>query len=180
MPDTILYTLCSVDGCTAPSKAREWCAKHYERWRRHGDPSKINRPKPCRAEGCSLLGAGKGWCDDHFLTGRRRQHHELNRRRRSNPALNDHDKSKTTARRRAMRQMLGDYKQQKGCIDCGFNEHAAALEFDHVRGTKLSTLSAAVAQGWAEQRVWDEVAKCEVRCSNCHAVRTYEQQRQAE
>ena len=29
---------CSIDGCEKPRKARGWCGKHWERWRRHGDP----------------------------------------------------------------------------------------------------------------------------------------------
>lgn len=29
---------CSIDGCDSPVLAREWCAKHYDRWFRHGDP----------------------------------------------------------------------------------------------------------------------------------------------
>jgi hypothetical protein len=30
--------LCSVDGCEQPVQAREFCAKHYRRLMRHGDP----------------------------------------------------------------------------------------------------------------------------------------------
>jgi hypothetical protein len=28
------------------------------------------------------------------------------------------------------------YQLEKGCIDCGFNKHPAALEFDHLPGTE--------------------------------------------
>lgn len=30
---------CSIEGCDAKHFARGWCHKHYERWRRYGDPS---------------------------------------------------------------------------------------------------------------------------------------------
>lgn len=29
---------CSIDGCPKKVKARAWCAMHYDRWRRCGDP----------------------------------------------------------------------------------------------------------------------------------------------
>ena len=32
--------ICAVEGCTKPIKSRDWCAKHYRRWLRHGDPIK--------------------------------------------------------------------------------------------------------------------------------------------
>lgn len=30
--------LCSIEGCTRPSRKRGWCQTHYSRWQRHGDP----------------------------------------------------------------------------------------------------------------------------------------------
>ncbi len=32
---------CSIDGCGKPNFARKWCSKHWNRWRRHGDPLTI-------------------------------------------------------------------------------------------------------------------------------------------
>lgn len=29
---------CSIEGCEQESRSRGWCKKHYERWRRNGDP----------------------------------------------------------------------------------------------------------------------------------------------
>ncbi len=55
-------------------------------------------------------------------------------------------------------------------MDCGYAEHAEALQFDHVRGEKLHNVSQIAA--FSEARLWAEVAKCEVRCANCHAVKT--------
>lgn len=31
--------ICSIDACHKPAKTRGWCATHYTRWIRHGDPS---------------------------------------------------------------------------------------------------------------------------------------------
>jgi hypothetical protein len=30
---------CTVDGCQRPVYARGWCNPHYQRWRKHGDPT---------------------------------------------------------------------------------------------------------------------------------------------
>lgn len=45
------------------------------------------------------------------------------------------------------------------------------LEFDHVRGDKGDNISAMThLVDW--QRIADEIAKCVVRCANCHKRRT--------
>lgn len=36
--------ICSVTGCGSATHAKGWCAKHYRRWRRHGDPTLTLRP----------------------------------------------------------------------------------------------------------------------------------------
>jgi 5-methylcytosine-specific restriction endonuclease McrA len=30
---------CTFPGCGKPEKARGWCTKHYQRWKKHGDPA---------------------------------------------------------------------------------------------------------------------------------------------
>ena len=30
--------ICSIDGCEESVHARDWCQRHYQRWRKHGDP----------------------------------------------------------------------------------------------------------------------------------------------
>lgn len=32
---------CSIEDCEKPSACRTWCWTHYDRWRRHGDPTKL-------------------------------------------------------------------------------------------------------------------------------------------
>lgn len=66
---------------------------------------------------------------------------------------------------------LNAYKLKQGCSDCGYAEHPAALEFDHVYGEKLSTISRLCGNS---KKMWEEVAKCEVVCSNCHSIRTWQ------
>lgn len=41
-----MISQCTVKGCAQPSRARTWCIKHYERWRRNGDPITV-KPRTC-------------------------------------------------------------------------------------------------------------------------------------
>ena len=51
---------CEYEGCLKPKLARGWCAMHYQRWRKHGDPKKTERPAYVQAEPTgSCLHCGK-------------------------------------------------------------------------------------------------------------------------
>jgi hypothetical protein len=65
---------------------------------------------------------------------------------------------------------LRDFLLEHPCVDCGETD-PVVLEFDHVRGTKIAAVSA-LARNASIKTVVDEVAKCEVRCGNCHRRKT--------
>lgn len=69
--------------------------------------------------------------------------------------------------------------KSKPCADCGEKFHPVAMAFDHVPGTAkrldISTLVRRGSIGLARA----EVAKCEIVCANCHAVRTFVRREQA-
>jgi len=88
--------------------------------------------------------------------------------RRKNPA----EKERTRKYQQAKRDLINSVKLQRGCIVCGYNEHAAALDFNHVRGKKLFNVSQDPKV--AVQKLLDEIAKCDVICANCHRIHTYE------
>lgn len=61
----------------------------------------------------------------------------------------------------------------RGCADCGYRGHAAALDFDHLPGSvKLFDIGGSVAK-YSLEVLLAEVTKCEVVCANCHRVRTF-------
>ena len=66
------------------------------------------------------------------------------------------------------KRWLKEYLATHPCVDCGIDD-PDVLEFDHVRGTKDFTIGDAPA-GRLE-RIQAEVAKCDVRCCNCHRKR---------
>jgi hypothetical protein len=59
------------------------------------------------------------------------------------------------------------YFKSHPCIDCGESD-ALVLQFDHVRGQKVHEVSAMLKNGTKRERIVSEMAKCEVRCANCH------------
>ena len=63
-----------------------------------------------------------------------------------------------------------EYLKTHPCIDCG-NDNPVVLTFDHVRGKKLDTISDMVKQSWGLKTIFDEIAKCEIRCFNCHMIK---------
>lgn len=84
---------------------------------------------------------------------------------------------KTAAKRQSDQRFAAwrdEYKVAQGCVDCGYNAHPAALDFDHRDpSSKLFGLSSGGKFGW--DKVMAEIAKCDIRCSNCHRIRTAEQ-----
>jgi hypothetical protein len=62
------------------------------------------------------------------------------------------------------------YLLRHPCVDCG-EVDTRVLEFDHVRGRKSAAISFLVRIGYPWQRIVKEIAKCEVRCANCHRLR---------
>ncbi len=63
-----------------------------------------------------------------------------------------------------------DQAKAGGCVDCGIKD-IRVLDFDHVRGEKSFTIASG---DHGPSKVVAEIAKCEVRCSNCHRIRTIE------
>src|SRR5207302_6595194 len=69
------------------------------------------------------------------------------------------------------RRLLQDYLRSHPCVDCGETD-IVTLQFDHRdRATKRKEVALLVVQtAWSI--VQTEIAKCDVRCANCHRRRT--------
>lgn len=70
-----------------------------------------------------------------------------------------------------IRAFLDEYKLSRGCADCGYRQHPAALEFDHI-GPKRFEIGGAARTPLAISTIMGEIKQCEVVCANCHRVRT--------
>lgn len=91
-------------------------------------------------------------------------------------SLSSNDKIRLRNKADHKRRVLARWKRVKGCTDCGYKENSDALELDHKPGEKKrQTVASLMYQSW--EVIKSELAKCEVRCCNCHAIRTQERKR---
>lgn len=69
-------------------------------------------------------------------------------------------------------QYLRDLKTKTPCVDCGISYPYYVMDFDHVRGQKHANVMELVST-LSKKRIDEEIAKCEIVCSNCHRIRTH-------
>ena len=86
------------------------------------------------------------------------------------------DKQASKVKRLANRQRYYQILKTLSCIDCG-ESRPATLQFDHRDpSTKEFAISKYLGKKVPWERILKEMTKCNVRCANCHAIRTAEQQ----
>jgi hypothetical protein len=71
------------------------------------------------------------------------------------------------------REKLLAYLSFHPCVDCGETDFVC-LEFDHVCGEKQGNI-AEMFGDYAWEKIEAEIAKCDVRCANCHRRKTAKQ-----
>jgi hypothetical protein len=72
-------------------------------------------------------------------------------------------------RRARNRSLARQYSESHPCADCGLGD-IVVLEFDHLRDKKQN-ISWLIRNG-ETKTLFEEIAKCEVVCANCHRRRT--------
>lgn len=71
------------------------------------------------------------------------------------------------------KRRLYTYLSSHPCVDCG-ETNIQVLEFDHVRGDKTLDIAKFIERAIIWSKIETEIAKCEVRCANCHRIKTIE------
>jgi hypothetical protein len=90
-------------------------------------------------------------------------------------ASKDYHQEHSRNRRAVRREYVAAIKLEKGCEECGYNKHHAALHLDHIDPSKkLVSVSRMVSEGWSFDKIDEEVAKCRILCANCHSIHTYD------
>lgn len=96
------------------------------------------------------------------------QYAEKKRRANMSPIEMEEYKKKKKERKLEQIVRLMQIKMEIGCIDCG-NKNPLCLDFDH-QHSKVKNLSDMCGGKW--EKIEYELSKCEVRCSNCHRIKT--------
>lgn len=73
--------------------------------------------------------------------------------------------------RERLQQRILDYLLAHPCVDCG-EADPVVLEFDHIGDDKVANVSGMARRSIRWEAIAAEIAKCEVRCANCHRRRT--------
>lgn len=71
-------------------------------------------------------------------------------------------------------KFIEEYKLGKPCLDCGGIFPSCCMEFDHRIPKKdiYHSISALVQKSASIEKIKSEIKKCDLVCSNCHAIRT--------
>lgn len=72
--------------------------------------------------------------------------------------------------RNTIKKYVFEYLSKHPCLDCGETD-PVVLEFDHVEA-KIQNVSNLLQKNYPITRIIEEIAKCSVRCANCHRRKT--------
>lgn len=177
---------CSVDQCERDAISRGLCASHYTRWNGSGRtgpvlPSQTEVRLAAEALGewaCRACGDIKPAADfgknGKWTCLACQSQAQRERYARDGAAARQRSRLAGAKLRSVRVPLINSIKLERGCIDCGYRDHPAALHFDHRDpSTKLFTIAKQMTANY--DRLMAEIAKCDVRCANCHAIRSVQE-----
>lgn len=110
------------------------------------------------------------WCNDCHKEYRRKYY------KKNKNKISEQDGQSSADRKKRNRQFVWNYYSNNPCVDCG-EKNPLVLQFDHRDGVdKIDRVSNMVSGKWSIKRIEEEIKKCDVRCANCHHIRTATQQ----
>jgi hypothetical protein len=85
------------------------------------------------------------------------------------------EQTKSSARKTKeyLARYLKEIKEKNPCMDCKVWYPYYVMDFDHVRGRKHKNV-AELIDTLSKKKIDEEIAKCEIVCSNCHRIRTHD------
>lgn len=81
-------------------------------------------------------------------------------------------KSRNIKIQKQSQKLIGKYLSEHPCVDCG-EINILVLEFDHIdKKMKDMEVSRIIRHYASIDKLKIEISKCEVRCANCHRIKT--------
>lgn len=84
----------------------------------------------------------------------------------------EQSKSSVRKTKEYLARYLKEVKEKNPCMDCKISYPYYVMDFDHVRGRKHKNV-AELIDTLSKKKIDEEIAKCEIVCSNCHRIRTH-------
>ena len=81
-------------------------------------------------------------------------------------------RDKNRRKRDRLREILRQAKSRP-CADCGNQFPYFVMDFDHKEGEQKEESVGLLVRALSVRRLLDEIEKCDVVCSNCHRIRTF-------
>ena len=72
------------------------------------------------------------------------------------------------------REYIINYLKKHPCVDCG-EDNIIVLEFDHRERKEKEHNVPEMMKSSNTEKLEKEISKCDVRCANCHRIKTSEQ-----
>ncbi len=85
------------------------------------------------------------------------------------------ERQASVKRRNAEARVWLDSLKSGPCTDCGGRFHPVCMDWDHVGEGKVRNVGMMLS--YSKAKILAEIAKCELVCSNCHRLRTWERQK---
>jgi 5-methylcytosine-specific restriction endonuclease McrA len=92
--------------------------------------------------------------------------------RANKPAHTARARARNARHRNEIHALIDWHLSNHPCVDCGECD-PVVLDFDHIVADKSFGLAAAVSGTKPLVAVVAEIAKCEIRCANCHRRKTH-------
>lgn len=103
---------------------------------------------------------------------------DMSRRRKKNPKHYTELARKHRNKSYAQKRLLIDSIKANPCMDCKKRFPAPVMQFDHRDGnTKIKAISTLMRNTVKWETIEKEIAKCDLVCANCHAIRTHKRRK---
>ncbi len=137
---------CELEHCEEKHKGNGYCNFHYSRSKNDVliDKPKVDGKQKCLIGGCTNKHYNNGYCNRHWNRVRKMERKE-----------------------RFVQQFGG------ACHDCKQTFPTCAFDFDNIDSSPGHiSISKLMRDNASDERIQEELKRCELVCSNCHRIRT--------